>query len=194
MKAQARAIRETGEGAAARGGGRVDRAPGWALLLLAAMVIVATGVRAPRLNLRPMHGDEAVQAEKFRELWQGTGYKYDPNEFHGPTLPYLTAASAWLQGGGRFADMDETTLRLGCVAAGIGVVRLTWLVRGRWVRGRPWPEPRSWRSPRPWSFTAGTSSMRCCWCCLRSWRWARRGAGGAAGGSAGRWCAAARWD
>ncbi len=37
-----------------------------------------------------MHNDEGVNAMKFRALYVNNNYKYDPNEFHGPTLPYLT--------------------------------------------------------------------------------------------------------
>ena len=43
-----------------------------------------------------MHNDEAVNAIKFGKLWEGSGYKYDPNEHHGPSLYYATVALAKL--------------------------------------------------------------------------------------------------
>jgi len=39
---------------------------------------------------RPMHGDETVHAIKFGELLEQGSYKYNPIEFHGPTLNYLS--------------------------------------------------------------------------------------------------------
>ena len=56
------------------------------LLLLAAALALA--LRSPRLDVRPMHNDEGVNALKFGALWESHAYKYDPQEHHGPTLPY----------------------------------------------------------------------------------------------------------
>ena len=66
------------------------------LLLLA--VILALGLRLPRLAERPMHGDEAIHAEKFGQLLEQGTYRYNPNEYHGPTLNYFTLIPAKLQG------------------------------------------------------------------------------------------------
>ena len=57
-------------------------------LLLAC--IVALALRCPLLDQRPMHNDEAVNAVKFGQLWEGGVYRYDPNEYHGPSLFYAT--------------------------------------------------------------------------------------------------------
>ena len=46
------------------------------------------------LDQRPMHNDEAVNGIKFGQLWEHGGYKYDPNEHHGPSLYYATLALA----------------------------------------------------------------------------------------------------
>ena len=72
-------------------------------------VLLAAALRFPDLALRPMHADEAVHADKFGTLLEGRGYAYDPSEYHGPTLYYLTLPSAWLQGATRFVDIDEAT-------------------------------------------------------------------------------------
>jgi uncharacterized protein (TIGR03663 family) len=85
-----------------------------------APVLLAAALRFPALAARPMHADEAVHADKFGTLLEGGGYAYDPAEFHGPTLYYLTLPSAWLRGERRYADIDEVTLR--AVPAVLGVI------------------------------------------------------------------------
>jgi uncharacterized protein (TIGR03663 family) len=78
------------------------------------MMILAGGsfFRLWRLNDRPMHTDEAVHAEKFSALLGKGSYAYDPSEFHGPTLNYLTLVSAYLRGEKNYSQVDETTLRI----------------------------------------------------------------------------------
>ena len=51
-------------------------------LLLAALL--ALGLRSIQLDSRPMHNDEAVNAIKFRNLWEGAGYRYDPKRIPRP--------------------------------------------------------------------------------------------------------------
>lgn len=89
------------------------------LLLLA---IGAFAFRLPSLGNRPMHSDEAVHAFKFRELWQRGVYRYDPNEFHGPTLYYATLPSIWLHGRRDFAATTEADYRLPIVVFGAAMV------------------------------------------------------------------------
>jgi uncharacterized protein (TIGR03663 family) len=96
----------------------------WLLAGLALLMGAGLALRAPRLTLRPMHNDESVGAMKFRRLYAANDYKYDPNEFHGPTLPYLTLPAAWLQGGGDFNDFTEATYRGVTVAFGLGLILL----------------------------------------------------------------------
>jgi len=63
------------------------------------------------LDMRPMHTDEAVHAEKFGALLDEGFYAYDPDEYHGPTLNYLALPVAWLRGQASYIDIDEKTLR-----------------------------------------------------------------------------------
>jgi uncharacterized protein (TIGR03663 family) len=67
-----------------------------------------------------MHADEAVHAAKMARLIEQGRYEYNPAEFHGPTLNYLTLVPAWLRGAARYQDLDEFTLR--SVPAAIGVL------------------------------------------------------------------------
>lgn len=56
-------------------------------ILIAA--VAALALRLPQLNLRPMHGDEAIHAVKFSQMQSGE-YRYDPREYHGPSLYHAT--------------------------------------------------------------------------------------------------------
>ncbi|HEY5907499.1 MAG TPA: glycosyltransferase family 39 protein, partial [Vicinamibacteria bacterium] len=86
------------------------------------VILLAAALRFPDLASRPMHADEAVHADKFGTLLEGGGYAYDPSEYHGPTLYYLTLVSAWLQGRTRYAEVDEVTLRAVPAVLGVALV------------------------------------------------------------------------
>ena len=85
-------------------------------------MLLAAALRFPALAARPMHADEAVHADKFGTLLEGGGYAYDPAEYHGPTLYYLTLPSAWLQGARRYVEIDEVTLRAVPAVLGVALV------------------------------------------------------------------------
>ena len=89
---------------------------------------VALAWRVPHLALRPFHNDEAVNAVKFQKLYVNNNYKYDPVEFHGPTLPYLTLPAAWIDGGGEFNGFTEALFRAVPVAFGLALVLLPLLL------------------------------------------------------------------
>lgn len=98
-----------------------------ALLIL---VIGALAFRLPDLGNRPIHGDEAVHAFKFHELWKTGVYRYDANEFHGPTIYYAALPVVFLRGRHTFAELQETDLRLAIVLFGTGLVALCGLLAG----------------------------------------------------------------
>ena len=98
---------------------------------IAAVLIVAAGAlafRLPRLDLRPMHGDEAVEAFKTGLLLDHGTYRYDPEEYHGPTLHYATLPFLWLRGEGSFAETSEVGFRLLPVVCGVGLILVLLLV------------------------------------------------------------------
>jgi uncharacterized protein (TIGR03663 family) len=97
-------------------------------VLILAATIVALALRLPRLQQRPMHGDEAVHAIKFGELLEEGTYKYDPNEYHGPTLNYLTLIPARLASAGKLMEVTEVTLRIVPVFFGVLLVLLILLM------------------------------------------------------------------
>jgi uncharacterized protein (TIGR03663 family) len=102
----------------------------WFAAAFVAVIALAVALRAPELTLRPMHNDEGVNAIKFRALYVNHIYKYDPNEFHGPTLPYFTLPSAWLGGARDFNDDSEAMFRAVPVAFGVGLILLLWPLAG----------------------------------------------------------------
>jgi uncharacterized protein (TIGR03663 family) len=76
-----------------------------------------------------MHADEAVHADKLGTLLEGGGYSYDPTEFHGPTLYYLTLAAAALRDQQSYLALDEVTLRLVPAIFGVALVAAHLLAR-----------------------------------------------------------------
>jgi uncharacterized protein (TIGR03663 family) len=92
------------------------------VLLLFSIILVAAVFRLYGLSLRPMHTDEAVHAFKFGQLLENGTYIFDKNEYHGPTLNYLTLLPARLASYSTFASLDESVLRLVPALAGLLVV------------------------------------------------------------------------
>jgi uncharacterized protein (TIGR03663 family) len=86
--------------------------------------VVALALRCPRLGERPMHNDEGVNAIKFRDLWEHNSYKYDPTEYHGPSLYFSTLIIERLTAGPRFEQFTEARLRSVTVLFGIGLILL----------------------------------------------------------------------
>src|ERR1051326_2707758 len=80
-------------------------------LAFLSILLLTFWIRWPRLNERPMHNDEAVNGIKFGQLCKGSGYKYDPNEHHGPTLYYATLALTRLTRAPGFPNVTEARLR-----------------------------------------------------------------------------------
>ena len=100
-----------------------------------AIFAAALAFRIPDLADRPMHADEAVLADKFGGLLETGSFPYDPQDYHGPALAWLTLAPARLAGAHRYADLTETTLRIVPALCGVLLVLmplLLWDGLGRW--------------------------------------------------------------
>ncbi len=102
----------------------------WERYAILGTVLVGAMLRLPGLDLRAMHTDEAVHAVKFGALLESGEYRYDSNEYHGPTLNYITLIPAWLAGEKSLAEITELTLRIVPALFGIGLVLLILLLRG----------------------------------------------------------------
>ena len=92
--------------------------------LFLATIAAGLALRWPQLDLRPMHGDEAVHAYKLNELWKSGTYRYDPEEYHGPTLYFLTLPSLWLSGASDWRQTTAANYRIVPVLCGVGMVIL----------------------------------------------------------------------
>jgi len=99
----------------------------WRWILVVA-VIAGALLRLPALDLRSMHTDEAVHAIKFGTLLETGYYRYDRNEYHGPTLNYFTLVPALLLSETRLVQVTETTLRIVPVVFGLGLIVLILLI------------------------------------------------------------------
>jgi uncharacterized protein (TIGR03663 family) len=97
---------------------------GRVLVAVLLATVLALALRSPRLGERPMHNDEGVNALKFRALWEHNSYKYDPTEYHGPSLYYSTLAVGRLTGAPRFQEFTEARLRLVPLLFGVGLILL----------------------------------------------------------------------
>jgi uncharacterized protein (TIGR03663 family) len=95
-------------------------------------VVGALLFRVVRLDVRPMHHDEANQAVKFGDLLEHGEYRFDPKDHHGPSLYYLTLPAAHVAYARSLAELDETTLRIVPALAGTALL-LFFLVFAGWL-------------------------------------------------------------
>ena len=96
--------------------------------LVALALTAGLALRLARLDVRPMHHDEANQAVKFGALLERGEYRYDSYDHHGPTLYYFSLPFAWLRGQTTLASLDERTLRGVTAAFGAATILLLLLV------------------------------------------------------------------
>lgn len=115
----------------------MGRAEKWFLtpFLWVAVLVAAASLRLVCLDNRPMHCDEANHADKFRLLLEHGDYTYNPYEYHGPSLNFLTLPIARLAGLEKLTEVTEIHLRLLPAIFGIVLVGLVWLLRDEFGRG-----------------------------------------------------------
>lgn len=93
-------------------------------VIFSSLMLLAALFRLPQLPARPMHSDEAINADRLGVLLEHGEYKYSAIDYHGPTLTYLSWPVAKALGITRYVDLSETTLRLIPALAGILLVAL----------------------------------------------------------------------
>lgn len=99
----------------------------WPLFAVLALVALFLGAyyRFPDLELRPMHLDEAVLGTKYLDYREAGHFDYDPSDYHGPTIHYLTHLTSLLLG---WHDLDALTaanLRVVPALCGMALLLLT---------------------------------------------------------------------
>jgi len=100
-------------------------------ILFTAVFLLALVLRTYDLSLRPMHGDEAVNAVKLSEFLDTYEFDYDPQEYHGPAFYYFSLPLSLITGKTSLAEFDENTLRLLPALFGLGLVLLLLLFRSK---------------------------------------------------------------
>lgn len=91
------------------------------------VLIAATALRVFALGLKPMHHDEGVNGFFLIGLLRRGVFQYNPENYHGPTLYFLTLPLAFVAD--KLGALDNWTLRLVTVAFGVGTVCLVLLLR-----------------------------------------------------------------
>ncbi|HVQ39301.1 MAG TPA: flippase activity-associated protein Agl23 [Pyrinomonadaceae bacterium] len=66
------------------------------ILACAAILLVAAVLRFYDLDLVPLHHDEGVNGNFLVRLVRAGEYRYDPANYHGPSIYYLAAIFPWL--------------------------------------------------------------------------------------------------
>src|SRR5262245_10763767 len=75
----------------------------WSHILFALAVIIGAWFRFYHLELKPLHHDEGVNSHFLLNLANFGNYRYDPENYHGPTLYYFALISLRLFGESEFA-------------------------------------------------------------------------------------------
>jgi len=86
-------------------------------------VIVAVWLRFDQIGLKPFHHDEGVMSHFLINLADNGDYKYNPDNYHGPTLYYFALVARRVFGANDFA------LRFTPALFGVLTVLMVWLLR-----------------------------------------------------------------
>ena len=100
-----------------------ERAFRWAA---AFVVLLAVGLRVYDLDLKPFHHDEGVNGFFLTNLFRQGVYKYDPSNYHGPSLYYAAFVSAFLFGLNNIV-VRLVTVFFGCLAVVLCLGTRRWL-------------------------------------------------------------------
>lgn len=92
-------------------------------------IVGALFLRTANLGNRPLHNDEAINATKLAALWNHGEYKYDPHEYHGPTLYYFSLPFLQASIAKDSTEITDAKLRIGAVAFGTALILLLLLLR-----------------------------------------------------------------
>ena len=99
------------------------------------VMLIAAGLRLYDLDLVPLHHDEGVNGNFLVHLVRDGAYRYDPENYHGPTIYYFAAFFPWILRflfGAAAQDkygLNTITIRLVPALFGLGTVWLVLLLR-----------------------------------------------------------------
>mgnify|MGYP001343538897 CR=1 FL=1 len=87
------------------------------------ILIVAALLRFAMLTFKPFHHDEGVNGFFLTGLFRDGVYKYDPTNYHGPSLYYFALVSSWIFG------LDDLAVRVVVAVFGFLTVALVFSLR-----------------------------------------------------------------
>jgi predicted membrane-bound mannosyltransferase len=96
----------------------------WWLASAAAVTVIAVFLRFYWLTLKPLHHDEGVNGFFLTNLFRDGVYRYDPENYHGPTLYYISLAFTTLFGG-----LETFPIRASVAVFGVLIVVLALFLR-----------------------------------------------------------------
>ncbi|MCB0283341.1 MAG: TIGR03663 family protein [Calditrichaeota bacterium] len=106
--------------------------------LMILIIFVALLLRTWDLDLRPMHGDEAINAFKLADLLIENQYNYNPNEYHGPALYYFSLPFLWTGNINNITEFNAEILRAIPLTFGIGLILLLFVFKTNQTRDHLW--------------------------------------------------------
>jgi uncharacterized protein (TIGR03663 family) len=101
------------------------------------ILLIAAVLRLYDLNLVPLHHDEGVNGNFLVKLVRDGDYRYDPENYHGPTLYYFAALIPWITrllfGTAARDHYGLTTITIRLIPAffGLATIGLVFLLRRR---------------------------------------------------------------
>lgn len=95
----------------------------WFVPIALGILLIAAALRLPELALNPFHHDEGVNGFFTTNLVRNGTYRYDPENYHGPSLYYLALVSEIVLG------LTTEAMRLVPALFGIALVGFTLLLR-----------------------------------------------------------------
>ena len=87
------------------------------------ITVVSVFLRFYNLGLKPFHHDEGVNGFFLTTLFKDGVYKYDPANYHGPTLYYISLAFSKVFG------LETVSVRASTAIFGVFMVVLTLFLR-----------------------------------------------------------------
>lgn len=105
------------------------------VITIAGLALVALALRVVRLEERPPHTDEAVNAWILGRVLAHEPFAFDPRDRHGPLLPAAGLVVTTILGQRSLADLDERTIRLAPAIVGAAATALFLLGQGLLPQG-----------------------------------------------------------
>src|SRR4051812_45704672 len=104
---------------------RTERRPADLIWLVSCALItgIAVALRFALLALKPLHHDEGVNGWFLKTLFRDGESKYDPANYHGPTLYYISLAFANVFG------LNTISIRASVAVWGVLIVVLAFFLR-----------------------------------------------------------------